>query len=162
MVIACAIVTLALLALGFALSGIWLGVALAAGVVSAWLLGLRYKQFNDAFADIGLICAFALAVAGILVRAPALVMIAAGTAALLSWSFMRFELRMAAVQRVDHMEVMAQGHLRWALTASAIGLALAGLAALVRTDFTFAGVFFTGLFVTLLLSAVIGRWRREK
>lgn len=161
MLIACALVTLVMLVLGFAISGVWLGIALATGVVSAWLLGLRNEHLNDAFVDIGLICAFALAVAGVLMRAPALLMIVAGTSALLCWSFMRFQLRVAAVKRVDHAETMTQQHMRWALIASAAGLALAGLAALVRTNFTFAAVFFIGLFATLVMSFVIGRWRKE-
>jgi hypothetical protein len=162
MVIALTLVTLVMLVLGFALSGMWLGIALATGVVSAWLLGLRNPQLNDTFVDIGLICVFALAIAGILVRAPVLLMEGACASALMCWSFMRFQLRMAAVKRVDHAEEMAQSHTRWALLAGAGGLALAGLAALVRTNFTFASVFFAGLFVTLLLSLVIGRWRGEK
>lgn len=162
MMIACAIVTLMLLVFGFAISGAWLGIALAAGVVSAWLAGLRNEHLNDAFVDIGLICAFALAVGGILTRAPALLMVVAGATALLCWSFMRFELRTAAVKRVDHADGLAQQHTRWALIAGAGGLALAGLAAIVRTNFTFAAVFFIGLFATLVMSFVIGRWRGEK
>jgi hypothetical protein len=162
LLIASALITLLALVLGFALSGVWLGIALAAGVMSAWLLGRRHAQFNDAFADIGLIATFALAVAGMLMRAPALLMLLAGTAALLCWSFMRFELRMAAVKRVDHADAMEGQHLRWALIAGAAGLAVAGLAALVRTNFTFAALFFVGLLAMLLMSVVIGRWRGEK
>lgn len=162
MLIASALIALIALVLGFALSGVWLGIALVAGVMSAWLLGRRHPQFNDAFADIGLIAAFALAVAGMLVRAPSLLMLLAGTAALLCWSCMHFEQRMATVKRVDHADAMEGQHLRWALIAGALGLALAGLAVLVRTNFTFAAIFFAGLIAVILLSSVIGRWRGER
>jgi hypothetical protein len=160
--IASAFVTLIALVLGFAIAGVWLGAALATGVVSAWLLGRRNAQMRDGFADIGLIATFALAAAGMLARAPALLMEIGGVAALLCWSCMRMELRISAVKRVDHADAIARNHLRLALTAGVLGFALAGLAALVRTNFSFAGIFFIGLFAALLMSFVIGRWRTER
>jgi hypothetical protein len=162
MLAASAVATLLALVLGFALAGVWLGVVLAAGIVGAWLLGRRNPQLREASADMGLIAVFTLTAAGMLVLAPPLLMALAGAAALLCWSFMRAELRVAAVKRVDGGDAMAQGHLRAALVACAAGLAIAGLAVLIRTNITFAAIFFAGLLAALLLSAVMGRWRREK
>lgn len=160
--IASAFAALIALVLGFAIAGVWLGIALATGIISAWLLGRRNAQMRDAFADIGLIAVFTLAAAGMLALAPALLMEIGAVAALLCWSCMRMELRLAGVERVDRADAMARNHLRLALTAGAAGFALAGLAALVRTNFSFAGIFFIGLFAALLMSFVIGRWRGEK
>jgi hypothetical protein len=162
LLIATALTALTALVLGFVLSGVLLGALLSLALIALWLRGWRHIQLGDAFVDIGLIAAFTLAVAGTLVLAPALLMELAGAAALLCWSFMRFELRTKAVKRVDQAEAMAAQHTRWALVAGAVGLALAGLAVLVRTNFTFAAIFFLGLLAVLLLSNILSRWRGEK
>ncbi len=162
MLIASAGITLVALALGFAISGVWLGAALSAAAVGLWLWSRRHEHFGDAFADIGLIAVFTLAMAGTLVVAPAVLMLLAGTSALVCWSLMRFEQRTAGVKRIDRADAIERQHLRLVLMAGAVGLAVAGLAATLRTNITFAAIFFIGLLVALLTSLVIGRWRTER
>ena len=150
------------LIIGFLMRGIWPNALASVAVFGLWLLGYRQKQLSDAATDFGLIGVFVLAVLGMLAPAPALLMLLAGITALTCWSLMRFEQRMSAVKRIDHADAIEQQHLRLVLMAGAAGLAVAGLAAIIRTSITFAAIFFIGLIAIVLLSSVIGRWRTEK
>ena len=159
---ASAVIAMVALVIGFALRGIWPNAIASVVVVGLWLIGYRQAQFSDAAVDFGLIGVFVLAVLGMLAPAPTLLMLLAGVSALTCWSLMRFEQRMSAVKRIDHAERIERQHMRLVLMTSAAGLAVAGLAAIIRTSVTFAAIFFIGLIAAVILSNVIGRWRVER
>ena len=144
----CVIVAVLALGIGYLLGGRWVGALVVAGIGGVWLL-VHLLGDRPTGNLLAWLCFTAVAVFGMLIGLPAMLMLVAVVAALCAWDIAHYEQRHDEVERVDGSDVLDRAHLtRLALTAAG-GLALGAIALVIRVDLGF------GLALALAILAVI-------
>lgn len=147
------------LALGYALSGLWIWTSLVAALGGLWLLGQHYRW--GWVASMELICLVSVAAAGIWQNLAAGWMLLGVVAALTAWDLDHFAQRLRSVGRAEGARELKQRHLRRLMMVDGLGLLLAAIALEVKIELNFGVAFSLGLLAILGLSWVIGFLRRE-
>ena len=146
------------LALAFALSDLWAGVAAVLAGGALWLLGhLRALRWTSSVALIVLVTAAAIAVSHSIGGGwPVLGLVAA----LVAWDLDQFAQLVRAAGRVDGARDLELRHIRRLLAVASIGGLLAGIGMGLRVRFSFELALVLGALVMLGLSIAVGYLRR--
>jgi hypothetical protein len=153
-----------LLALGFALSGLWAGTAAVLAVGALWLLGhlrapgqpgvLRWTS-SAAFAMQAIAAAVAVWM-DVWAGWPLLGLVAA----LATWDLDHFARRMQAAGRVDDGPGLERRHIQRLLVVAAIGCLLAAVGLVLRLRLSFGWALLLAALAMLGLSLIVGYMRR--
>lgn len=156
----------AAVALGFALRGVPLFAVASLAVIAVWVIGWlrRWRAMKATLADISFVAVIALASVGILINAPAILMLVAVVAALIAWDLTHLDQRLrgdkAVALRVERADEIERQHIRWLLLAAGCGLAVGGLALSFRAALSFGWMFVLGVLAALALSLTL-RYLRQ-
>jgi hypothetical protein len=140
---ACVGLATALLTLGYAIRGQWIGAALVVALGCLWLIGL-YRSWNGA-QTLGLVGFAGIAAAGAAAVAIP-ILLTSVVAALAAWDLHRFTLRLEHGSCVLHEPALLRSHLRWSLGVAGAGLLVSLAAPAIQIALPFGA--------TLLLSAL--------
>lgn len=146
------------LALGFALSSLWVGVAAVLAGGALWLLG-QLRALDWASSAALVMQAVAAAVAVLLAVSggwPVLGLVAA----LVAWDLDQFAQRMRAAGRVDDAPGLERRHIRRLLVVAAIGAVLGAIGLGLRVRLSFGLALLLAALAMLGLSLVVGYIRR--
>ena len=145
------------LALGFALSGLWAGMAAVLAAGALWLLGHRALPWASSAALVTLAAAAAVAV---------LLAVGGGwpvlglVAALVAWDLDQFAQRMRAAGRVDGAPELERRHIRRLLVVAATGGVLGAIGLGIRVRLSFELALILVALAMLGLSIAVGFLRR--
>jgi hypothetical protein len=152
---ACVGFATALLALGNAGVGHWIGAALAVALGCFWLIGLHRSWSGiEALGLVGFV-AIAATELGTAVAAP--VLLASVVAALAAWDLHRFALRLDKGSRVPHKSALVRSHIRWSLGVAGVGLLVSLAAPAIQIALPFGATLLLSALAVLGLSRAI-RW----
>jgi hypothetical protein len=148
-----------LLAMGYAVGGVWKVLPILLAVAALWWIGQR-RHWNlvASVALLGFVVAAAL---GLWMGLPAGWMLAGVVAALSAWDLDHFARRLRRVERVEMQPALERLHLRRLTSVDSLGLLLAGMALVVQYKFSFDVALVLGLVAVLGLSQVVSYLRRE-
>jgi hypothetical protein len=147
--------------LGFALRNAPIFTLASLAVVAVWAAGWlrRWRAVTTTLADASFVAVTALAGVGILINAPAILMLVAVVAALIAWDLTHLDQRLrgdkAAAMRVERADEIERQHVRWLLLAAGCGFGVAGLALTVRASLSFGWMFALGVLAALALSLTL-------
>ena len=147
------------LALGYGLSGLWVGALPVAAVGLLWLLGQRRGW--GWVASVALALLVGAAAAGLWLGLGVGWMLVGVVAALSAWDLGHFARRMAAVKRVAGARDLERRHLRRLLIVDGLGLLLAVVAHEIEVGFGFGVAFLLGLLAVVGLGRAIRFLRHE-
>jgi hypothetical protein len=148
-----------LLALAYAIAGRWIGTLAAVLVGAAWLAGVWRELPN--VSGVGLAGAAIVAAAGPSQGAPAPVLLLGMVAALVAWDLARFAARLRAAGEVADAAAFERAHLRSVGAVAGVGLALGGLALVLRVAISFGWVIFFGVVAIVALGQLVRTLQRE-
>ena len=138
---------------GYAIAGAPAYLPLAAIIAAIWLA--TWWRGLSLAVDAGLVLALAAAAAGMILDAPAALMLAGAVAALAAWDLMRVDLRFRMFVRVERAAAIEHRELRWVAAAAGSGLALAALALAIQAQVSFTIMFVIALLTALALGQAI-------
>jgi hypothetical protein len=141
---ACIGLVTALLTLGYAMGGQWIGATLVVALGCLWLIGL-YRGWNGA-ETLSLFGFAGLAAAGVAAAVVMPILLASVVAALATWDLHRFTLRLENAGCVLHEQALVRSHVRWSLSIAGAGLLISLAAPAIRIALPFGA--------TLLLSVI--------
>ncbi len=147
------------MALGYAVSRLWLWAFLNIMVGVLWFLG-TWKNW-DWPATVFLICFVGTAVRGIWGGIGAGWMLIGLVAALSAWDLNHFFHRLQLAQKDDVIKELEYGHLRRLLIVDCLGVLLAGVALIVKIKAGFGVILFLTAVAIVCLSRFINLLRRE-
>ena len=147
------------LVLGYALSGLWLGIVLIIILGILWLFAI--KQNRDWPASGFLVCFVGVAVGGIHMNVGTGWMLLGVITSLSAWDLHHFFLRLALVQESEVMERLERAHLHRLLIMNGLGLVLTGTALTVKIEIGFGIVLLLTAVAIVCLSYFISSLRRE-
>jgi hypothetical protein len=153
------VLAVAVLAIGYGLSALWRGAAVALAVGAFWLAG-QWRRWGWV-ASVALVLLIGAAAVGLWSGVGGGWMLVGVVTALVAWDLDRFAWRMRAVGRVEDVDVFGRRHLQRLLTVGGIGLLLGAVALSLRVRLGFAVAFLLALLAVLGLSRVVGFLRRE-
>lgn len=158
------------LALGFALSGLWVGMGAVLAVGALWLLGhLRTPgQPHALVAQRALPWTSSAALVMLAAAAAVAVLIAVGggwpvlglVAALVAWDLDQFAQRMRAAGRVDGAPELERHHIRRLLVVAAIGGVLGAIGLGIRVRLSFELALLLAALAMVGLGLIVGYIRR--
>jgi hypothetical protein len=151
--------TTGVLALAYALSGLWVAAVVAILLGLLWLAldGQRWSWL----ASVGLILCVGLAALGFTQRLPPWMLLVGLLAVLTAWDLDDFQSVLESEASVQGAATMQRNHLQRLLVVDLLGLALGLVALQVRTRLTLGVALLLGLLAVLGLSRAIGFLRRE-
>ncbi|KPV48692.1 hypothetical protein SE17_36705 [Kouleothrix aurantiaca] len=147
-----------LVALAYAIAGRWIGTLAAVLVGAAWLAGVWRELPN--VSGVGLAGAAIVAAAGPTQGAPAPPLLLGMVAALVAWDLARFAARLRAAEVAD-AAAFERAHLRYVGVVAGVGLALGGLALVLRVAISFGWVIFFGVVAIVALGQLVRTLQRE-
>ena len=146
------------LALAFALSGLWAGVAAVLAGGALWLLGhLRALRWTS---SVALIVLAAAAAAEVLLAEGGGWSLLGLVAALVAWDLEQFAQRMRAAGRVDDATGLERRHIQRLLAVAAIGGLLGAIGLGLQVRLTFEWALVLAALVMLGLGPIVGYMRR--
>lgn len=150
------------LALGFALSGLWLGVAAILAGGALWLLGhLRpLSQPGSLASSVALVMLAAAAAAEVLLGVGGGWPVLGLVAALVAWDLDQFVQQMRAARRVDGAPELERRHIQRLLVVAATGSVLGAIGLGLRVRLSFELALVLAALVMVCLSLLIGYLRR--
>jgi hypothetical protein len=147
-------------AVGFGLHRRWNEMILGLGFTALVLFG-ETKSWKDRVAGPGFAGFAMLATVGLLRGIPALSGLLTVAAALIAWDLQHYGQRLDQVARIEAEPTLIQDHLRRLFMTVGAGVVLAGIALLVRTDYSVNILIVLGLVVAFGLSRAVTYLRRE-
>ena len=152
------------LALGFALSGLWVGMAAVLAVGALWLLGHLRARATPAPCPGPLLrpwsCWRSAAAVAVLLAVGGGWPVLGLVAALVAWDLDQFAQRMRAAGRVDDAPGLERRHIRRLLVVAAIGSVLGAIGLGLRVRLSFGLALLLAALAMLGLSIIIGFLRR--
>lgn len=148
-----------ILALGYALSSLWVGALIITAWGLLWLVGQRRGW--DWTPALGLIFLMGMAAFGLWLDLSAALMLFGAVAALAAWDLDHFSQRLRRAERVEGQPQLERAHLWRLLIVSGSGLLLGGASLSLRVEFAFGWAFLLGLLAVVGLGRTIAYFRRE-
>jgi len=152
------------LALGFALSGLWVGVAAVLAVGALWLLGhlrsLGRKSALPWASSAALVMLAAAAAVAVLVAVGGGWPVLGLVAALVAWDLDQFAQQMRSAGRVDDAPGLERRHIRRLLVVAVMGGVLGAIALGLRVRLNFSLALLLAALAMSGLGIVIGAMRR--
>ena len=147
------------LALGYAVSPLWLGNVVVIGLGLIWLVGPRHRL--SWLTDLGFISLTTMAAFGVWGALSASWMLLGVVAALMAWDLDRFSRRLAEAMQPEREAQLWRSHLRRLLPVAGLGLLLGGVAMSAELELSLSWAILLGLLVLIGLSRTIGAGRTE-
>ena len=145
------------LALNYALSGLWSGMLLILALGLLWLIGQGRGWGGVASATF--VVFVGAAVIGLWLGLAAIWMLLGVVAVLTAWDLDRFAGRLRDVGQVEGVQALERHHLQRLVVVDGLGLLLAAVALRIEINLSFGVTFLLGLLAVLGLSRVIGTLR---
>lgn len=147
------------LAIGYALSTLWTGVAIIVALGLFWLVG-QWRGWRpvSVLTAIFFICATAF---GIWQGVSTGWMLFSIVATLVAWDLSLFVHRLEQAERIAAERELKRVHLQRLLSVAGLGLLLGGIALRLQFEFSLGWGIFLGLLAIVGLSRIIGFLRRE-
>jgi hypothetical protein len=143
-----------ILALGYALTPLWLGAVVVAILGLIWLVGQQRQV--DWLNDFGFAFFVAAAAIGVWRGAPSGWMLVGTVAALAAWDLARFDGRLAQVEQIIGGRQLRRDHLRRLLLVAGLGLGFGALALGLQFELSLGWAILLGLLVVIGLSRIVG------